>query len=487
MLPWTASIAATATSRARNSLPAFATSLQVKNLSSNPGGGGAAGDKIDPEELTTGSFPRFKHKQDFVKERLRPGEWDSERTDPTWNPEWKNKARIISAEDFANRPKVGFSVQFDRLSDGMVTLGWLKQEQRDGIYDDYLQIMRTMSEENEGVTSHEYVMRVLAQKYNISAARVGAIVQLQHNEERIRAEHPERINYKLQEFTDAKFKETIRDTYEDYGETDPEQFIEDPVGIQGKGDQRRLGGWVKSLGDLIDLDEKTRSAIIRERDQAQLSIDNHNYVEDIDDSVREVKLGKESRRVIKSKAVMMKMTPPRRNDQTPFPKNGDGAAGFREDNVWKPMAGKTEDPAHRPQWKFVAKIIDSRKKERRHKFDSRLKRNQDKGPDGTIVVEDDGTLRPATITEAELCSWKSVRNEKEFTYSGVKKAFLETKLKGKSGVWGRAKNVPAEAFEESDEDDNNKDEEKEEGDEKEEKEEAGEENEKETNGNKKEE
>ena len=65
---------------------------------------------------------------------------------------------------------------------------------------------------------------------------------------------------------------------------------------------------------------------------------------------------------------------------------------------------------------------------------AKLKYRQQK--DNTLV-EEDGELKIATVEEVAQTSWKPVRNEDEFTYKGVKAAWLDRQLKGEKMGWGR--------------------------------------------------
>jgi hypothetical protein len=99
-----------------------------------------------------------------------------------------------------------------------------------------------------------------------------------------------------------------------------------------------------------------------------------------------------------------------------------------------PESGET-----RPRWKYVAETINTRyeKKKRRHKTwpkKGRLIKN--------AIVEQEGHLRVASVAEVKNTSWKPIRNTQEFTYQGVKKAWLERTLEGKIGGWGRVERPP---------------------------------------------
>jgi len=411
----------------------------IRQLATNMGKEG----KIDPSSPPHPERP--PNAQDFVKVRIEPGQWvDDDRTDPTYHPQWKkNRARIISAEDYANRPKAGFSEQFASPRDAMLTLCWLTQEDRDNIYQLYLDMMESMAKSDRGVTSHEYVMRVVAQKFGISTARAAAIVQLQHNEDRIRKEKPEqKIYYEVQEYMDAKIREHIHKLYEFYGEEPPKGFMEDPVGVDGSGDPDRRTSGSSSAEDLYDVDAMTRQALIRKKSEAQLSIDGHVYVEDVDDAARDVKLDGNAKKLMDAARTAVlgddeaasdsetQKASLRPDDQAPLPDNGRGIGG-----AW---AGKDDpdSPGRRPRWKFAAKIIDTGKDAKKAKRNRTLKKAKDEGIANTLI-EQGGKVRPATVDEAGKVSWRPLRNEKEFMFKGVKQAWLDRTLRGKMDAWGK--------------------------------------------------
>lgn len=430
-------------------------SIHIRHLVTEP----RSHQKIDPDSPPQPDRP--PNAQDFVKVRIEPGEWDDARTDPTFRPPWKkNRARIISAEDYANRPKAGFSEQFASPHDAMLTLCWLTQDDRENIYQLYLDMMESMAKTDRGVTSHEYVMRVVAQKFNISTARAAAIVQLQHNEDRIRKEKPDqKIYYEVQEYMDAKIRERIHKLYEFYGEDPPKGFVEDPRGTDGTGNLDRLVSHSRSAEDLFDVDAMTRQALIREKTEAQLSIDGHVYIEDVDDAERDVKLDGNAKKLMEAVRIAVwgddapagesndedveavtqllvaskkkKKKYPRLDDQAPLPDNGRGIAG-----AWA-NKDDPDQPGRRPRWKFAAKIIDAssdaKKKKKRNR---KLNKPMDKGIANTLI-EHNGNVRPATVAEASKLSWKPVRNEKEFMFKGVKQAWLDRTLRGKMDAWGK--------------------------------------------------
>ena len=356
------------------------------------------------------------NKQDFVKVKLEPGEWNVGRTDPIHRPPWKNKASIMSAEDFANRPRAGFDEEFATPHDAMLVLSWLDRKTQDKIYQSYLNLMTTM-EEKEGKTSHEYVMRVIAQKYNITASRVAGIVQLLHNEDQIRKNHPEqKIHYEIQDYIDARMAEHIANCYDAFNEPHPEApFIEDPMGVSGLANIDRNSSGYKEMGDELDYDELLEKAIIRDKQEARLWIDNYKYIEDVDETTVPVKTTADCNKLLKAQQEMK--APPRPEALCPLP-----------------GSGKT-----RPRWKYVAQTIDTRHEKK--------KRHPKKWPKKEVliknaIVEQDGNLRVASVAEVKNTCWKPIRNTQEFTYQGVKKAWLERTLEGKTGGWGHVERPP---------------------------------------------
>ena len=458
--------AATRRSRPRDAQILLLTSRRPLSATQSP-----STRKIDPtaSDASSDAAKQAPNPQDFVKVRLEPGEWDEDRTDPTYGPAWKSNTQIMHPEDFANRSMAGFSAEFDSLRDSMTILSWLTQEDREAVYGAYLKAMQGMSAMERGVTSHEYAMRVIAERFNLSPARVAAIVQLEHEEDRMRKERPDdKVHYRVQEYVDAKIRENIDRCYSTFGEEPPKRFIEDPTGASGLGDpNRRVAATVKAE-DLFDVDDLLRRAVVRERDEAQLSIDSHVYIEDVDDAAQAVKVNSECEGLMQAKNaatdaaaafaaatcegeskgdpshIGAKML--RSHEQSPIPDMGRGIGG-----VWADQVEADEDgtPPRRPRWKFAAKMINTRdekrmgQKERRATVRSRRKKKaaamgiaHDEDVQNTLV-EKGGHLRPATAEEVSNTAWKPVRNQQEFTYAGAKRAWVGHKLRGEKGGWGR--------------------------------------------------
>jgi hypothetical protein len=391
-------------------------------------------------------------KQIFNTERLYPGEWDPtplvshkksplKERDPLYRPPFKsNRAKIISAEDFANRPPVTFEEQFDSLSDGMVILSWLSETERQQIYDDYLKLMVGQHNTCGGITSHEYVMRVLGQKYNLTAMRIAAIVQNCHDEEQAIKDGEQPVHTAVQEFVDAKIREHIRNCYTAYGEQDPMSFIEDPVGVAGGifGDEQRSGraGDAVTVEDLVDVDKLSKEAYLRDKDDAQLVLDNKIYIEDVDQDMIKSKVNSECLNLIQQRnqgfnQIQHLFQRDETVGEAPMPTDKHG-------NIME---------ERRPRWKFAAKVINKRelkKNGKKSRSGGKPVFNQSISPtnlpsylrDNTIV-EQNGTLRVATVKEVTGTAWKPERNELEFICKGVKDSWIDRVANGTKDGWGR--------------------------------------------------
>jgi hypothetical protein len=377
--------------------------------------------------------------QPFVKIRLKPGESDpmtkisGAKPNPIYRPRWKNKAQIISAEDFAARPKVSFEEQFDSMHDAMVVLSWLDESKRQDVYQMYLELMVEQEKEFK-TTSHEYVMRVIAEKFNLTPIRVAAIVQNCHDEEQT-AKKGGYVNEKMAKYVDAKIKEHIDNAYMAYGEVNPNEYVESPVGaadISGESS----GDFVR-VEDLYDVDELTKEAILREKGEAQLLIDQKVYIEDVDNGKVTSKANAECVKLIEKadqdfkdiKNALSRTTQTTDNNNVEFSLPDNGAIEDED--------GNTTETTRRQRWKYVGQMINVRQQKKTGKKSRRGAKLKFKDQKANTLVEEDGVLKLATVEEVAQTSWKRVRNEDEFTYKGVKDAWLNRQLKGEKYGWGR--------------------------------------------------
>lgn len=349
------------------------------------------------------------HPQPFVQTVIQPGEWDPQRKDPLYRPKFKSRAKILSAEDYANRPLVGFSSEFENFTEAMVTLSWLDHAEQKRIYQHYLDMM-FFAQTRYRKTSHEYVCRVIAQNHNITATRVAGIIQLQHNEEQYKKDPNYKFYSEAQAFMDKTIKEEIEMAYESEGLKKPDNFVEDPVGVGGIKESKSLA----VVDDVLDMDKIMENTILREQEQARLLIDGHIYKEDIDDETIVVPLSKDCKRLLKAKSEF---------EQT----------RAKEDPSIVPWPDKNGQGERRPRWKFAAKTVNIRElKKNRKKYKSY--RNND--PFNTLV-EEDGKLRVANMAEAKRVAWKPVRDIQEHIFANAKKGWLDRTLRGDESAWGK--------------------------------------------------
>ena len=353
----------------------------------------------------------FKHPQEFVKMQFEPGEWDPHRTDPLFRPPFKSRAKIMSAEDFADRPRIGFTEEFESLEAAMITLTWLDGPACDEIYGAYIEYMSKQT----SVTSHEYVMRVLGEKFKITSQRAAAIVELAHREDQLRRAG-KKIYHGAQAFVDARIKEHIDKAYSEYGEPDPGCFVDDPIGVGGIGNLENAQATTVVVEDLVDVDGFTQATLIREQSDARLKIDGHIYIEDVDEGKYSVKISKEAKTLMAKKQSFH---------------NADDISQRRDE--LKPMPGN--DQPRRARWKYAAQTLNTRDTKAIKTSNWRKKH----AIADNILVEQDGNVRVATVAEVKQTSWKPLCNFQEKTLSSVKAGWLARTLKGDKGAWGRQK------------------------------------------------
>ena len=370
--------------------------------------------KADAEESDS-------NKQPFVKYKIEPGEWDANRTDPYHRPK-PPRNKLISAEDFANRPPVGFENEFSTYEDSMIALSWLDAKTCKQIYSTYVDMMVRHQTEHPGRTSHEYVCRVLAQRFQITTWRAAGVVQLQHAEEQMRRNNPELLCEEQAQWAEETILKNISDAYKSERSQPPNRghggqhqaFVEDPVGIHGLGEaDETSNSWV-ATDDIYDMETKLRKANARDDELAQVMIDEHVYGEDVDESTLPVKTDGVAKRLIKAQQAQQE------DDES------DSNISYPETN------GQGQK---RPRWKYVAKIVNTRANRRKGRKQTSYTNNNM----SNTLVEEDGSLRVATVEEAKKVAWKPTRTKgNEYIYEGVKKAWLEKTIHGNTEVWGKA-------------------------------------------------
>lgn len=370
-------------------------------------------------------------RQSFVTERFTPGEYDRHKNDPLYRPPIKHKARVISAEDFANRPKVTFYEEFDSLHDAGIVLSWLTAQDRDEIYQMYLDTMENMKASGDGKTSHEYAMQVVGQHYNITAVRVGGIVELAHLEDRRRQNGDEELFDDVQAYADRKILEHVRVAYSEFNEPEPQvPFVEPAAPYEPHPLQRQV---VRLEGDeLRDLDQELWEVAKKDQEKMQRILDEKIFVEDRDYDKKYVKIDNQAQQLLDNRRFFDKSIQRKLSNNTT-------------------ISTTTNEPPSSPRWKYVAKVIDSASEKARHKRDKKKltgrklrRRQQQLAQNNNTLVEYNGTLRVATVAEASATEWSNPINRRELIYKSAKSAWLEKTLRGEVGGWGRAAVLPAE-------------------------------------------
>jgi hypothetical protein len=198
--------------------------------------------------------------------------------------------------------------------------------------------------------------------------------------------------------------------------------VEDPVGIHGRGEPDETSSSFVGADDIYDMEAKLGQANKRDDELARILIDDHVYKEDVDESTLPVKTDGTAQRLIKAK---------REYSTRESNKNVTGTIPYPETNA---------QGVKRPRWKYVAKVVNTRTMRKKGRRNTSYTNNN---IDNTLV-EEDGALRVATVEEAKQAAWKPTRTKgNEYIYDGVKRAWLEKTIGGKTDVWGKAPKMNA--------------------------------------------
>jgi hypothetical protein len=362
-------------------------------------------------------IPKLHH-QPFVQTRIEPGDWDPNRTDPLYRPKFKSRARVYSTDDFYARPEVGFSGEFEDFASGQLVLCYLNDKKQKEIYQLYVELM-TSAYSRFKRTSHEYVMRVLAQRFNITKERAAAVVQLQHNEEQYKKEGRVLLT-ETAAILEKGMEEWIKEAYRIYGEKQPDDFVEDPVNPY-------LKYGYKEYEDIYDMEELKKLTDAREEREVRLMIDGHHYKEDVYDKDIAIPLSGEAKKLMKAQQELAQKQPKSEVvKEWPMPHTG------------KPK---------RPRYKFICQVVDTREL---RKIKSSMKGKKklkatlsyaNNSPANSIVVEEDdegnSTIRAANLADVKKTAWKPITQNMEKPYRGAMLAWLD-KINGNEEAWGNA-------------------------------------------------
>jgi len=367
--------------------------------------------------------------QPFVRTRIDPGEWDPERKDPLYRPKFQSTAKILHADDFARRPKVGYTGEFENYHDAMITLSHLGQKQQKEIYDRYISLMLGVESHHAGRTSHEYIYRVLAQQFKMTIERIASVVLLQHNEERYKCEGKvELVDDAVVAQIDTKFNNMIAEAYQTTGERPPQEFNEDPVGSGGEPPHPNTKKYTDAP-DLLDLERMTSEWTVREGRRARLIIDGHVYKEDQDDDAVPLPLSKTARKLLSHRARLAQALA---NDPIVEDQRQKGLAVEPE---YRTVGAKGKGQ-RRPRWRYVAQIVDTRTRRKINNKNYRGGMVND-APENTLV-ECDGVLRPGTLADCKTVAWMPKRNALEHLIAPVRKGWLDRTLRNQPLAWGKA-------------------------------------------------
>ena len=413
----------------------FSSIPRKKNGSPNPSGAMHSNNNINSNNSknnddTSAEETIKNNKQPFVKYKLEPGEWDINRRDPYHRPK-PPRNKLTSAEDFANRPPVGFDNEFSTYEDSMIALSWLDSKTCKSIYSLYMDMMVRHQTEHPGRTSHEYVCRVLAQRFQINTWRAAGVVQLQHAEEQMRRNNPELLCDDQAQWAENTILKNIQDAYKSQRALPPNRgrggeqqaFVEDPVGIHGLGEPDEISSSWTTTDDIYDMETKLQKANMRDEELAKILIDGHVYKEDVDESTVQVRTDGVAKRLIKAQQKQKEENKKQSKDDKVTTVEG------------IPNTENNGQGNKRPRWKYVAQVVNTRAMRKKgKKITSYANNNME-----NTLVEEDGTLRVATVEEAKKAAWKPTRTRgNEYIYEGVKKDWLKKTIKGSTDVWGRA-------------------------------------------------
>eukprot|EP00527_Entomoneis_sp_CCMP2396_P008749 CAMPEP_0198141244 /NCGR_PEP_ID=MMETSP1443-20131203/4272_1 /TAXON_ID=186043 /ORGANISM="Entomoneis sp., Strain CCMP2396" /LENGTH=506 /DNA_ID=CAMNT_0043803919 /DNA_START=14 /DNA_END=1534 /DNA_ORIENTATION=+ len=348
--------------------------------------------------------------QPFVQTTIQSQEWDPINfQNPLYHPTFKARAKILSKEDFDRRPVVGFDETFESMADAMLVISHITHEEMEMIYQEYKKILNH-GHEKYGVTSHEYVVRHIAQKYNIVAYRIAGIIQLQSNEEQYRKDGSREVLDQAGEYMDHVIKSEIADCYRAHSMKPPAGalYVEQPLARTAPSASKKFA----FVDDVLDLDEIWRKYVEEHLPQkARKIISNHRYLEDKDDDKVTIKNDRETLNLIKKHEALVV------EQKELFEKIGtpDVVTEYLEN---RPEMKKNRRP------KFVAQMVNTRQliktkhlqkaKPNYTWFNEKKKKRSvtysNNSPENTLVSED-GKLRPATLHDVKNVAWKPRRHE----------------------------------------------------------------------------
>ena len=354
-----------------------------------------------------------KPSQAFVKARFKPGEWDLEFKDPLYRPNFFGNAKILAAEDFHARPKVGTSDSFANFTEAMSTPCWMTRRQMENMYQMYTEIILHSASAHNGVTSHEYAVRAVAHRFHVIEERAAAVLQLMHNEQQIIREGGQL----WEDFADLMEYGLLREliqAYQTNGQRPPDSFIEDPMGYSPG--SVPSAPW-KPVEDVVSIEKIWPDQLQKEDMKAQVYLDGYVYEVDKEHHEIDVPLDDDCNELMR-----------------------------RAKQLAKKQVGTPKSSTHKHR-KFCAQIVNTRKLREKNAKDTSYSKFKHKltasytnnSPRNTLVVTNDPeeSIRGANLEEVEGLAWKPIRNTKAFIYRPLQKAWLKRFREGDTEAWGK--------------------------------------------------
>eukprot|EP00522_Entomoneis_paludosa_P010733 CAMPEP_0172454774 /NCGR_PEP_ID=MMETSP1065-20121228/11663_1 /TAXON_ID=265537 /ORGANISM="Amphiprora paludosa, Strain CCMP125" /LENGTH=540 /DNA_ID=CAMNT_0013207161 /DNA_START=1 /DNA_END=1623 /DNA_ORIENTATION=- len=429
-------------------------SQSSRRQTNNAGAARAAADDSDEERA-----------QPFAENTLHAGEWDPlHYENPMYRPKYQPRTKMLSKEDFENRPSIMFHSTFVSMADAQASLSWITHDQQGLIYQAYKEMLRVGYDKYK-VTSHEYVIKCLAQKFQMVPNRVAAIVQLQSNEEDYRAQGIELCDGAAA-YMDSMALQEIAACYKAHNVKQPHDvmFVEEPAWRGQSGRSKKL----KEIDDLLDVDQIWKDFEEKHLPvKARKMLTKHRFIEDVDDTSVEMPADKETKGYIRQREQFVQ-------------EQKEHVASLPATDHVKMIREREAKGRRRFNW--VAQLANTRElKKARRAQDQKPnntwgKVNKQKLPTSysneslhnTVVLEKDGKLRPATLHDVKNVAWKPRRHKWgttdsveettqiiEFTYRQAKLKWLD-QINGRKPklAWknGAKKPVEEEAKEEKEED-----------------------------------
>jgi hypothetical protein len=391
-------------------------------------------------------------KQPFIYDgtTIPSGEWDKKFQNPLYRPKFKNQSKLISNEDFQRQPQVGIeTTDYKHITDSQIILSWMTCDIQEKIYDQYTKMMIEMYKKTNGVTSHEYVNRVLASKFNITPERCAAIIQLQYNQNQYEM-NGDRVAHELGYLMDSIALSEIKEIYEMHDMEPPnsDEYIETVTG------DREKSQYYVVVDDAFDYEQMTQDLQSSDEQRANILINQHTYIEDVDDNTKIIPIDKDCTTLINAKTEFINEY----NAEITSDKYNTIVKDLENHHPSKLLKWKTtnwKNVSQRPRWKFVLQTTNTRNEKKKifkqrdiyhKKYGQNKKFVPTKYKGGSkqfnVLICDSSIdykpLRQARYDELKYCSFKhNERHIQEFSYRQAKLGWLRYTQHNDHKAWGK--------------------------------------------------